>query len=55
MIIFGTLQKEMLCHLLWVSASWAMRAVYFFEAEEILVQQGVSHPQLEDGACCFSG
>jgi hypothetical protein len=55
MIVFGTLQEEVLCHLLQVSASWAMRAVYFFEAEEILVQRGVSHPQLEDGACCFSG
>jgi hypothetical protein len=55
MIVFGTLQEEVLCCLLWVSASWAMWAVYFFEVEEILVQWGMSHLQLEDGACCFSG
>jgi hypothetical protein len=51
----GALQKEVLHGFLWVVACRALRAIDLLESVKVLVQWGVSHPQLKYCARCFSG
>ena len=40
----------MLCHFMWIFASWTSGAVYFLEAVEVAAKQGVAYPQLKNKA-----
>jgi hypothetical protein len=55
MVIFWAVYEEVLCCFFRVAAHWASQAVNLLESMEVLIQGGVSHPQLKDSACCLSG